>query len=226
MPQARPSGSTTATYAGEWTPKRSLFGGGGALNGLAGGAFGATVVAWPADTSTVWPCAATWTIPSVVWTALDPSGWTSVMNPVPRTAAVELGVFSSKRLFGLASLWTLAQVRPMAWLIRMVIEPSVAEVASSMVTVVSGSSSRVEPSKNVTTAWLAVSVRTRSPAMTTSPSVAAAKAPPPRAIEAEPSSTETVDDEAALRVLVRMSRTGTMIRTAASRAMMLRLRRE
>jgi hypothetical protein len=75
-----------------------------------------------------------------------------VVNPVPRTVAVVVGVFTSKRESARVSFCTLAQVRPTAWVMEIVIEPLALEVAVSTVTVVDGSSSMVEPSKNVTSA--------------------------------------------------------------------------
>jgi hypothetical protein len=75
------------------------------------------------------------------------------MKPVPRTAAVSVGV----RISNFESARTLAQVRPRVCEMRMSVAPSTL-AASSICTVVNGSISSVDPSKNVTIAWLSAAV--------------------------------------------------------------------
>lgn len=74
------------------------------------------------------------------------------MKPVPRTAAVVVGVFTSNFESVCVSFCTLVQVRPIVWPIEIEIPPLGVVDASSTLIVVAGSSSMVEPSKNVTTA--------------------------------------------------------------------------
>ena len=73
------------------------------------------------------------------------------MKPVPRTAAVSVGVRTSNFESARVSFCTLAQVRPMVCEMRIAIAPSTL-AASSICTVVAGSISSVDPSKNVTIA--------------------------------------------------------------------------
>ena len=80
------------------------------------------------------------------------------MKPVPRTAAIAVGVLISNFESARVSFCTLAQVRPIVCEMRMEIAPLAALAASSICTVVAGSISSVDPSKNVTIAWLLIAV--------------------------------------------------------------------
>jgi hypothetical protein len=118
------------------------------------------------------------------------------MNPVPRTAAVVVGVRISNFESPFASFCTLDQVRPMDCRRLMERPPLAVALASSICSVVDGSISTVDPSKNVMSAWLAVPVRTRSPFVTISPSVAVTKPAPTFATSAVPFRIVRVEDEA------------------------------
>ena len=162
MPHDRPSGSMTMSLAGECMPKRSVVDGAGIGAGAAGASFRRTVVCWPCVRTTISPRALTSTSPSVTCTVVSPEASTSVRKPVPRTVAVVVGVLISNLESARVSRCTLAHVRPTTCSISILIDPFAFAAAALRAVVVDGSSSSVDPSKNVISACPTSSVRTRS----------------------------------------------------------------
>ena len=167
-PQAAPLGETARKLSPVVAPI-SRRGEGGIGVGAAGAAAPSAIVTCiPAGTVTTPPAVAvTCRAPSSAWkvVCVPPvgSGCTSVRKPVPRTAAVLLGVLTSNRESGVLSFCTADQLRPrvcsmVTWM------PSPGTLLSAVtLTCEPGSTESDEPSKKVSTARPSVLARTRSP---------------------------------------------------------------
>ena len=95
---------------------------------------------------------------------------TSTEKIVPRTDAVDVGVFTSYRDDPLSSFVTTCQVRPIVWAIEMTVPPSASVERAWTTSCVFSSRRTLEPSKYVISAIAFAPVRTVSPAASRSPS--------------------------------------------------------